>query len=174
MCRSFSSGRLGASAGSGQPVTQWYETGGQPMDISANLRQQTTRRTFLGLTAGLAGVAAVGTGHRRTRAAEGGTTLLSVGIAAIPSDRFAWRLVRDTAPEFGSGEELERALGFVYSPDGPVRLTSEVEGGSGLVFAGKAAFIPEAIVQRQESAEAEPVSYLRVGLVSPEDAGFGA
>ncbi len=40
--------------------------------------------------------------------------------------------------------------------------------------AGKAAFIPDGIVQRQESMEGEPHSYLRVALVPPEDADYGA
>lgn len=133
-----------------------------------------TRRTFFGWSAGVAVVAVAGRGPRSVRAAQGETTLLSVGIAAIPTDPFAWRLVRDAAPAFGAGEALERALGFVYSPEGRLRMTSDAAGGSGLVFAGKAAFIQEAVIQRQESVEGVPLSYLRVGLVPPEDAGYGA
>jgi hypothetical protein len=125
-------------------------------------------------TTGFAVLTAVGVRPRLGRAADGESTLLAVGISAIPFATFSWRLVRDTAPEFGSGEELERALGFVYSPDGQLRLTADDPLGSGLVFAGKAAFIPEAIIQRQESAEAGPLSYLRVGLVVPDEAAFGA
>jgi hypothetical protein len=125
-------------------------------------------------TAGFAALAAAGTRPYFGRAADGETKLLAVGISTIPFETFSWRLVRDMAPEFGSGEELERALGFVYSPDGRLRLTADDPLGSGLVFEGKAAFIPEAILQRQESAEGGPLSYLRVGLVVPDEAAFGA
>jgi hypothetical protein len=138
------------------------------------LRQRSSRRQLLCWTAGLAALMAVGRNPRPVRAAEGLATLLSVGIATVPSDPFAWRLVRDTAPEFGTGEALERALGFVYSPEGRIRLTSDADDGSGLVFAGKAAFIPEGIVQRQESMEGASVSYLRIALVPPEQADYGA
>jgi hypothetical protein len=88
------------------------------------------------MTAGLAVIAAAGTRAHPGRAAEGTTTLLSVGIALILNDPFAWRLVRDTAPAFGEGDELERALGFVYSPDGGLRVTAVTFEGSGLVVAG--------------------------------------
>ena len=144
------------------------------MDSKLTVRRRATRRRFVQLAGGLAAFAAVGRAAQPIRAAEGTTTLLAVGIDAIPADPFAWRLVRDTAPEFGSGETLERALGFVYSPGGRLRLTADAANGSGFVFPGRAAFIPEAIFQRQESMEGGPLSYLRVGLVVPEGAAYSA
>ena len=122
----------------------------------------------------MAALAAVGRMPRQGRAAAGTTTLLSVGISTFPANLCSWRLVRDTAPAFGTGESLERALGFVYASEGQLRLTADVANGSAHVFPSKAAFIPEAIVQRQESMDGSPSSYLRIGLVPPEDADYGA
>ncbi len=82
------------------------------MEALATLVQRTRRRRFLWWTGGLTAIIALGKSPRRVQAADDGATLLSVGIATIPSDPFAWRLVRDTVPGFGTGESLERALGF--------------------------------------------------------------
>jgi hypothetical protein len=101
-------------------------------------------------------------------------TLLAVGISTFPGSTLCWRLVRDTAPPFQSGEPLERALGFVYVADGNLLVRADDPVGSGLVREGKAAFIPEAILQRQESLNQDTFPYLRIGLVVPEDAGYGA
>ncbi len=112
------------------------------MDPTFTFGQRPTRRGFLRLTAGMAAVAALGRAAGSARAAEGSRTLLAVGISAVPGNTFCWRLVRDTASAFGTGEELERALGFVYVPDGSLLVRADDPVGSGLVRDGTGRLYP--------------------------------
>jgi len=124
----------------------------------------------------VAGGLVIGTGLTRlgvgTARADGSLTNVNSGYSGSPSDLLVWRVVRDTALPVGEGESLERALGFLLANRAPLH----IEGGGGAVFVaeGETYFVPEADIQRQESATGEAVEYVRFGLVDPSEATYTA
>jgi hypothetical protein len=104
--------------------------------------------------------------------AAGSLTQINFGTATGPAQRLTWRVVRDTAQPAGSGDVLERALGFLVANRGDLVITNG--GGETYVSKGASFFVPEADLERQESAGGDAVSYVRFGLVDPAEATFTA
>jgi hypothetical protein len=102
------------------------------------------------------------------------TAVVAQGVNALPSDPIAWRVIRDTALAPAEAPYLERALGFAIAGEGTLLVTDGGSGAEARLATGEATFIPEAASQRHASLDGETASYLRIGLVIPEDATFTA
>jgi hypothetical protein len=92
----------------------------------------------------------------------------------MPTDRVAWRVIRDTAQVPGEAPSLERALGFVLAVDDALLVTDVDTGVQQRLAAAEAAFVPEGVFQRHESLGNGPAPYFRLALVPPEDADYTA
>ena len=103
-----------------------------------------------------------------------GEDVVAEGVATIPFDPIAWRVVHDTALDSGTAPFLERALGFAIASQGDLVITEQPGDRGVTVDEGEATFIPEAAVQQHASATDEGVPYLRIGLVPPVDAAYTA
>lgn len=114
-----------------------------------------------------------------SRAQQTPTLLLpqAHGVAVLPSDgagRIAWRVVADRTDTSSGGAPIQRALGFVLALDAPVLVSDETSGVRDLVPAGGAAFVPSGATEIRTSTTASPASYLRIGLVAPDEAASPA
>ena len=102
--------------------------------------------------------------------ATGHASVIAQGVAEMPVDPIAWRVVLDTAEPIETAAPIERALGFVVAePDGVQVIDASIESQQRLAT-GEASFVPEASVQTRASLTAAATNYLRVALVSEEDA----
>jgi hypothetical protein len=102
--------------------------------------------------------------------ARGHAAVIAQGVAAMPFDPIAWRVVADTAEPLAGASAVERALGFVVTTTDGVNLADETAGTQERLAPGEAAFVPEGAIQIRASLTDQNVPYLRVGLVGADDA----
>lgn len=102
--------------------------------------------------------------------ATGGASVVANGVAAMPFDPIAWRVVADTADPLAGGQPVERALGFVVAePDG-VHVINSDTGSQIRLAPGEASFVAEGAIEQRASLGDQPGSYLRVALVGAGEA----
>ncbi len=102
--------------------------------------------------------------------ASGHASVIAQGVAEMPVDPVAWRVVLDTADPIDVAAPIERALGFVVAdPDGVQVIDASTEAQQRLA-AGEASFVPEGAVQTRASLTDAATNYLRVALVAEEEA----
>jgi hypothetical protein len=102
--------------------------------------------------------------------ATGHGSIVAQGVAEMPIDPIAWRVVLDIAEPLDTAQPVERALGFVVAdPDGVDVVDVSAETQERLA-PGEASFVPEGAVQTRASLTDEGTQYLRVGLVGEEEA----
>ncbi|CAA9548153.1 MAG: internalin, putative [uncultured Thermomicrobiales bacterium] len=111
-----------------------------------------------------------GAGQRFDRPGLG---VIAQGVAPMPSDEVAWRVVEDTAPPPGEDEGAERALGFAVADGASLLVTDEASGVRSLLGPAEAAFTADGAAQRRESAGDEAAPYYRVELVRADAADGG-
>lgn len=97
--------------------------------------------------------------------ANGHAGVIAQGVAAMPADELAWRIVRDSAEPLSEAEPRERALGFTLADEGAVLVNDLAAGTQTRLAAGEAAFVPEGAQQERASLDASPVPYYRIALV---------
>ncbi|MCC6790784.1 MAG: hypothetical protein IT336_03815, partial [Thermomicrobiales bacterium] len=103
--------------------------------------------------------------------ATGHASVIAQGVAEMPFDPTAWRVVLDTAEPLDVALPVERALGFVAAyPDG-VHVVDVGAGTQERLAPGEASFVPEAAAQTRASLSDAETNYLRIALVAEEDAG---
>lgn len=103
--------------------------------------------------------------------ASGHASVIAQGVAEMPFDPIAWRVVLDTAEPLDVALPVERALGFVVAdPDG-VHVVDVTAGTQERLAVGEASFVPEAAAQTRASLADTETRYLRIALVAEEDAG---
>lgn len=121
------------------------------------------------------GVFALGAGMTRIGlkgvSAAGSLTEINSGYSYTPTAAVSWRVVADTAQPVGTGESLERALGFVLANRGDLVITTPA-GNPTLVHEGSSSFVPEGDLETQEGANGATVPYVRLNLVDPAGGVF--
>lgn len=102
--------------------------------------------------------------------ASGHASVIAQGVAEMPVNPIAWRVVRDTAEPLEIAQPVERALGFVLAaPDG-VHVVDESAEAQARLAPGEASFVAEGSVQRRASLTDADASYFRVALVGEAEA----
>lgn len=97
--------------------------------------------------------------------ASGHAEVIAQGVAEMPSEEIAWRVVRDEAEPTNDAEARERAVGFTLA-DGGAILVNDISAGTQTRLAtGEAAFVPEGAQQQRASLGTEGVPYIRIALV---------
>lgn len=96
--------------------------------------------------------------------------VIAEGVATLPADQIAWRLVQDTAEPLGQAIFEQRALGFAVATDDALLLTDQADGRRTRLAAGESAFSVDGIMEMRESLGAAASPYLRIGLVAASDA----
>lgn len=97
--------------------------------------------------------------------ASGHANVIAHGVAEMPSERIAWRVVRDDAEPLNQAAPRERAVGFTLADEGAILVNDVSAGTQARLAAGEAAFVPEGAQQQRASLGAEAVSYYRIALV---------
>lgn len=96
--------------------------------------------------------------------------VIAQGVATLPADQIAWRLVQDTAEPLGGAIFEERALGFAIATDDALLLTNEIDGSRIRLAPGEAAFTLGGITQMRESLGNAASPYFRIALVTADEA----
>lgn len=102
--------------------------------------------------------------------AQGHAQVIAHGLAAMPADEVAWRIVGDAAPLPEDAEVEDYALGFALAGRGAMLLNDADDAGRVRLAAGEAAFVPNAIRQQRLSLGDDPAPYYRLTLVPADDA----
>ncbi len=97
--------------------------------------------------------------------ATGHAEVIAHGVAAMPSENIAWRVIRDIAEPLSDAEPRERAVGFTLADDGAILVNDVSAGTQSRLAAGEAAFVAEGAQQQRASLGAEAVPYIRIALV---------
>ena len=97
--------------------------------------------------------------------ASGHAEVIAQGVAEMPSERIAWRVVRDDAEPLNQAEPRERAAGFTLASAGAILVNDVSAGTQSRLATGEAAFVPEGAQQQRASLGAESVPYVRIALV---------
>jgi hypothetical protein len=100
--------------------------------------------------------------------------VIASGVSTMPPGQVTWNVIHDDAQPAGEADAIARALGFAVATSDPLLVVDETNGTEVQLSAGEAAFVPDSAVQRRVSLDDRPHSYLRIDLVSPEDADFAA
>ena len=102
--------------------------------------------------------------------ATGHGSVIAQGVAEMPVDPIAWRVVLDSAEPLETAQPVERALGFVVAePDG-VHVVDVSAGTQERLAPGEASYVSEGDVQTRASLTDATTSYLRVALVGEDEA----
>lgn len=102
--------------------------------------------------------------------ASGSASVIAQGIAPMPADPIAWRVVSDVAEPLGTAQAVERALGFVMTSDGALQIDDTTHGIRERLAPGEASFVSEGAVQLRASLTDANVPYYRIALVAEADA----
>ena len=108
--------------------------------------------------------------------AQGHAEVIAHGVAPMPDDELAWRVVADTAALPDDADRAERALGFVLAAEDALLLNDLDSRAQTRLAAGEAVFVPAGAEQQRVSLAAGPVAYYRLELVpgaEADDAGDG-
>ena len=97
--------------------------------------------------------------------ATGHAEVIAHGVAQMPSDEIAWRVVRDNAEPLADAEPRERAVGFTLADEGAILVNDISAGTQARLAAGEAAFVPEGAQQQRASLGASSVPYIRIAIV---------
>ena len=97
--------------------------------------------------------------------ATGHAEVIAHGVAQMPSDEIAWRVVRDDAEPLNDAEPRERAVGFTLADEGAILVNDISAGTQTRLAAGEAAFVPEGAQQQRSSLGADTVPYIRIAIV---------
>jgi hypothetical protein len=105
--------------------------------------------------------------------AQGHAQVVAQGVAPMPADQIAWRVVRDTAEATDDAEYQARALGFALAVDDAIVVSSATFGTQARLAPGEAAFVPDGAFELRTSATDQAVPYARLALVPAEAAADG-
>ena len=111
--------------------------------------------------------------------ATGSAQVVTQGIAELPDDQVAWRLVERTAPPRGVAKPTKRQLGFILASDEPILLTDTTPDGTediARLAPGEAYLVKDGTRQARASFSDRAVKYLALELVSAaevDDVGSG-
>ncbi len=97
--------------------------------------------------------------------ATGHAEVIAHGVAQMPSDEIAWRVVRDNAELQNDAEPHERAVGFTLADEGAILVNDISAGTQARLAAGEAVFVPEGAQQQRSSLSADTVPYIRIAIV---------
>src|SRR4051794_12574879 len=92
--------------------------------------------------------------------------VIAHGVAPMPADSIAWRVVRDTAEPTGQAEFEARALGFAVATNDDVLVTDEATGYRDRIAPREALFTQDQVMQLRESLGADATPYDRIAIVS--------
>jgi len=121
----------------------------------------------------LARIGAFAQGFGQPSVAGDNAEVIAQGVASLPYEKAAWRLVEDTAEPLGEATFEDRALGFAIAIEGGLLLTDNPSAARTVLSPGEAAFVVEGASQARESLEESATSYLRIGLVDESEADNG-
>ena len=87
------------------------------------------------------------------------------GVAAMPSDSIAWRLVEDTAKPADRADFHQYAVGFTLATDGDVQIQDGATGNRDLIGPDEAAFVADGASELRASTTDSDTPYVRFALV---------
>ncbi len=102
--------------------------------------------------------------------AAGHAQVVAQGVSFLPNGDVAWRIVEDTAEPLDVAVPEERALGFTVALDQGILINDYTYGTQARLAAGEAAFVGSGVSQQRVSLNGNNVAYLRIALVSADQA----
>lgn len=102
--------------------------------------------------------------------AEGDAQVIAQGVAALPADQVAWRVVRDTAEPIDVAIPEQRALGFALADADPILVNDTSYGAQTRLAPGEAGFAPDGTFQQRTSLTEASVPYYRLALAPADQA----
>ena len=103
--------------------------------------------------------------------AQGHAEVIAQGVAILPADEVAWRVVIDTAEPEDEAEIQERALGFALAEEDAVLINDSSFGTQTRLATGEASFVAEGVQQQRLSLGDTATDYYRIALVGTDQAG---
>ncbi len=102
--------------------------------------------------------------------AEGHAEVIAQGVAGMPANSVAWRVVTDTTELQEDAAIEERALGFALADEEAIVVNDLNFGTQARLASGEAAFIPNGVQQQRAALGDADTTYQRIALVPSEDA----
>ncbi len=96
--------------------------------------------------------------------------VIAHGVAGMPADQVAWRVVADSAEALDVAQPEERALGFSLADADAIVVNDLSDGSQTRLAAGEAAFTGGGVLQQRASLGDQTVSYYRLALVAADAA----
>lgn len=108
-------------------------------------------------------------------AITGSLQSIAHGVATLPADALAWRVVVDEVTDRDGATPTTQSLGFTLATDGAVLVESPTAGTQDVLALGSAAFVAEGASETRSGIDG-PTGYDRIALVTADlasDAGTG-
>lgn len=102
--------------------------------------------------------------------ATGHAQVIAHGVAPMPAESIAWRVVADTAELPAAAETEQRALGFAVADRAALAVNDTGSGQQWRLAPGEAIFVPSGAQQQRVSLGSADAPYYRVALVAAEQA----
>lgn len=102
--------------------------------------------------------------------ATGHAQVVAQGVAPMPADTVAWRVVLDTAELPDESATEERALGFAVADRTAIVVDDQTAGHQARLAAGEALYVPDAVQQRRSTLGLAATPYYRLALVPANEA----
>lgn len=96
--------------------------------------------------------------------------VIAQGVAGMPAEQIAWRVVVDEAEPLDVAEPQERALGFALADADAIVVNDLSDGTQTRLAAGEASFVADGVLQQRASLGEQTASYYRLALVPVESA----
>lgn len=123
------------------------------------------------LLAGSSGaLALLQTGVTGPSPAQGHAQVIAQGVAGMPADQVAWRVVVDNAENVDTAQPLSRPLGFALADQDAIVINDVTVGTQNRLASGEASFTPDNQTQQRASLTDGSVSYFGISLVPAENA----
>ncbi|HKG24715.1 MAG TPA: hypothetical protein VKB09_03655, partial [Thermomicrobiales bacterium] len=136
-----------------------------------------SRRGLIGLVVVLAVLAGpIGVMARLQAALDGPSPaqdhaeVIAQGVAGMPAEQIAWRVVVDEAEPLDVAQPEERALGFALADEDGIVVNDLSDGTQTRLAAGEASFAADGVLQQRAGLGEQTVNYYRLALVPAESA----
>jgi hypothetical protein len=102
--------------------------------------------------------------------AQGHAQVIANGVAGMPADQIAWRVVVDSAENLDTAQPLSRPLGFALADQNAIVINDITFGTQNRLAAGEASFVQDNQTQQRASLTDSAVPYYGITLVPAENA----
>src|SRR4051794_26629424 len=102
--------------------------------------------------------------------AQGHAQVIADGVAGMPADQIAWRVVVDNAENLTTAQPLSRPLGFALADQDAIVINDITLGTQNRLAPGEAGFTPDNQSQQRASLSDSSVPYYGISLVPAANA----